>query len=196
MNKQLVPLLASVIFFSGAFCFAGEQRLSFPMLGYLQGEYLYLPAFNWDHAQIQEVIYVYRGDKELQAALRKQNYFVRRIGQTSSNFPGSDIDGVTGAFVYEIKGNSDVFKSERILIFDQSRPVIRKDKNTFIDSKTNTEWKLVSLGSHEGLHLILQTFENGKCVRSIDYYFYIHYDTEAASEQELQNALCGERVNP
>lgn len=157
---------------------------NFPMLGYVENDLLYVPTYRKIHGKIPEQLFAYGDGKEFIAKLRTKDSFI------PSDKGGECPDNSIGHYVYETQHSS---KEIKVVIFDKKKNVHFK-KNKIIEPASHTEWSILFLTSHEGVHDILRIDKNGMCINHIDYYTHCNYDTEADNEQAFTSAMCGNAV--
>lgn len=180
----------------------------FPVLGYAEGSSLYVRTYRNEHGKIPETLFAYGDGKEFVGKLRKEDSFL-----AAPSGEGHDCydDTFRGQFVYEMQqttGMAEVLvfddkkkiyemrpkpKQVDVLIFDTKRN-IRSSKNKWVEVDSHTEWEILNLTSNEGVHEIVRSREDGKCIGHIDYYTHCDYATEADSVEAFKAAMCGKRV--
>lgn len=186
-----------------------RQPIIFPVMGYAEGDLLYVRTYRSEHERLPEQLFAYGDGKEFVGKLRKMNSF---LAEPSGERRGCYDDTYKGRFVYETLQKTEmtealVFdekkkiyekkpkpKRVKVLIFDTRRN-IRSEKNKWIDEDSRTEWEIFNLTSNEGGHEIVRILESGKCVSHIDYYTYCEYATEADSREAFEAAMCGKQID-
>jgi len=189
---------------------AGEnQPAIYPVLGYAEGNLLYVRSYRSVHETIPKELFAYGGGKEFIGRLRTKNSF---LPEPCGRRHGCYDDTYMGRFVYEMQKSTRAFEGlvydEKkktyeikpkptkvdVLIFDTKKN-IQSDNITWIDKDTQTEWGLFNLTSNEGGHEIVRVLEGGRCVSHIDYYTYCDYATEADSAEDFKKAMCGVQID-
>ena len=167
---------------------AGDQPLlRFPILGFVQGNFLHVPIYRKISGKLPELLFAYGSGKEYISKLRVKDSYVPIAKE-----PGHSCqDSIIGYLVYETKTSHDRIK---VIIFDQKKE-IKFNRGKIIESASKTEWEIFSLTSNEGIHDIVRIKQNGICINHIDYYTHCYYDTEADSKEKFTAAMCGKAID-
>lgn len=164
---------------------AGDKRAPvYPVLGRVQGNLLYVPTYLKEHETIPQQLFAYGGGKEFKAVLRKKDPYVALIH-------GDCDESWLGQYVYETQQVGDGID---VIVFDKQRDIQSMEKK-MTDSSTQTEWQIIRVASNEGVHDVLRTTKEGKCVGHVDYYTHCNFDTEPDSEQAFEGAMCGKETS-
>lgn len=183
MRSAILFLIANSLCTSLAL--AENQRLrNFPVLGYVEGNLLYVPTYQEQHANIPDQLFAYGSGREFVATLRKKGSFIALDGGRECR------TAWVGQYVYETQPATETV---RVIVFDEKKNIQSSDAK-MTEPASHAEWEIFSLASNEGGHDILRTQRNGKCIGHIDYYTHCDYDTEADSGQAFQAAMCGEKI--
>lgn len=156
----------------------------FPVLGTVVGKLLYVPTYKKEHGKIPAELFAYGGGKEFSARLRKNDPFIALDDRRDC------YASWLGQYVYELEAAP---AADKVIVFDGKRD-IRFAEKVMSEPATHTAWDIRQLTSHEGVHDLLLTLREGKCVSHVDYYMHCNYDTEPDSDQAFAEAMCGERI--
>ena len=187
IGALVISLLASPTSFAYA-----DDKTETPVIGYVSGEYLYLPTYVSKHSAVPTHIYAYYEKGKIVGTLRENDSLIGPEKRTNSEAPDA---GYAGRFVYRIASDRVHPTYQQVIIFGHKKD-IRYEKGQFTDMHSNVAWKIVRLTSSEGYHDYLQTIKDGKCISFIDYYYYVPYDTEPADNKSFNAARCGQEVKP
>jgi hypothetical protein len=162
------------------------------IMGQIAGNLLYVTTYANTHKMTPKNLYIYLNGIKTTARLRENTPLIEPYKHESDSY--SEFIGV-GRFVYEI----DTLISEDenlkdVIVFLSNRKIIVKDKILY-EKNTRKSWYFTNeLYSNEGVHTVLTTTKNGRCVSHIDYYYYFPYDVMPSSQKEWRRAACGRPV--
>lgn len=196
MEKVLTAVLINLIV--GLLSFNLVKAEPFPVLAQLEGGRIYVPLFEvMNQKPTNQVVFypVY-----LWGRPKNSSPINAVFSEIRSDISVADFSMIRGFLTQ--RGLVYIPKAERVgyelgfllpaskrLTFDQSTLEYRTPNGT-------SGYKVVMVSSHEGVHYILQSFQNGKCIASADYYVYAGYDTEPSPEGEFERTNCGEKISP
>lgn len=191
MLRMIGALVLGLLVFPISFTYAYDKTET-PVIGYVSGEYLYLPTYVSKHGAVPAHIYAYYEKGELSGTLRRKDSLIGPEERTASEAPEA---GYAGRFVYRLGSSRVQAAYQQVLIF-RNKKDLKYEKGQFSDTHSNVVWKIVRLTSSEGFHDYLQTIKDGKCISFIDYYYYVPYDTEPADNKSFNEARCGQEIKP
>ncbi|MHB1293020.1 MAG: hypothetical protein ACYCY5_12660 [Sulfuricella sp.] len=191
MVKIYIVLIVCILF-SSISSAAFDEGAEIPILGYVRGEYLYVPTYVSKHRTVPQRVYAYYEKGEIVGTLRGKNSLIGPEERTNTEAPYT---GYSGRFVYRIESERVSSEYLQVIIF-RHRKHLKYENGVFSDRHSNIVWRIVTLTSSEGYHDYLQTIKDGKCINYIDYYYNVPYDTESDGIEAFIAARCGQEINP
>ena len=206
MNKALFILLSLVVFTLpfGPEASAKLSPDSFPQLAMLSEGKIYLLVYSGKiPGGLPEKLYAYSSRLHKNKGELFGPFEATKVSgktetldeQKMKEFP----NGISAVVIYKTAAAIPAHAGGEVLIFSEKKDLtLNYEDNTpvFKDKKSEVFWKKVPLMSGEGSHQFLQTYSKGHCLRSVDYYFYVAYDTGSEPESKFKEAGCGKKVDP
>lgn len=155
-----------------------KENSMWPVLGYVENGQIYIPVFGEFPKNPPKELWGNRGSEDVSDTRAS-------ITPLPLSFVGTGEISFThqSALIYKAMSGMPLEKARFALVFGSPK-------------KPAEGFRIVQLTSSEGIHNYVQTFRNGACIRSLDYYYGLGYDVESASEEEFKKARCGQTLTP